>query len=78
MLRPGPREEGGGVDGSSGVHNPFLAEALLRANIDELQATYPGLPPPAPVIQQILRGPLGAITKRPLSRPLIARPTLAR
>jgi hypothetical protein len=78
MLRPGPREAGGGVDGSSGVHNPFLAEALLRANIDELQATYPGLPPPAPVIQQILRGPLGAIAKRPLSRPLIARPTLAR
>ena len=38
-----------GGDGSSGVHNPFLAEALLRANIDELQATYPGLPPAAPL-----------------------------
>jgi hypothetical protein len=78
MLRPGPRELGGGADGSSGVHNPFLAEALLRADIDELQATYPGLPPPAPAVQGILRGPLGAVTKRPLSRPLIARPTLSR
>ena len=30
-----------GADGSSGVHNPFLAEALLRANIDELQGHLP-------------------------------------
>jgi hypothetical protein len=78
MLRPGPREEGGGVDGSSGVHNPFLARALLGANIDELQATYPGLPPAAPVVQDIMKGRVRAMTKRPLSRPLIARPTLAR
>jgi hypothetical protein len=68
----------GGADGSHGVHNPFLAEALLRADISELQATYPGLPAPAPVIQGILQGPLGAITKRPLSRPLIARPISSR
>jgi len=78
MLRPGTREEGGGVDGSSGVHNPFLAEALLRADIDELQATYPGLPPTAPAVQDIMKGPLGAITKRPLTRPLISRPISSR
>jgi len=78
MLRPGPRELGGGVDGSSGVHNPFLAEALLRADIDELQATYPGLPPAAPAVQDILKGPLGAVTKRPLLRPLISRPLSSR
>ena len=33
-----------GADGSSGVHNPFLAEALLRANIDELKASIPRAP----------------------------------
>lgn len=63
----------GGADGSSGVHNPFLAEALLRADIDELEATYPGLPPVSASIQAILRGPLGVISKRPLLRPLITR-----
>jgi hypothetical protein len=67
----------GGADGSFGVHNPFLAEALLRADVDELQTAYPGLPPASPVVQGIMRGPLGAITKRPLSRPLMARPTLS-
>ncbi|HEU5169260.1 MAG TPA: hypothetical protein VFU46_01910, partial [Gemmatimonadales bacterium] len=64
----------GGADGSHGVHNPFLAEALLRAHIDELKATYPGLAPVAPAVQDIMKGPLGAVTKRPLLRPLIARP----
>jgi hypothetical protein len=78
MLEPGPRPLGGGVDGSSGVHNPFLAEALLRANIEELQATYPGLPPAAPAVGDILKGPLGAVTKRPLTRPLISRPISSR
>jgi hypothetical protein len=72
MLRPG------GADGSSGVHNPFLAEALLRANIEELQATYPGLPPVPSLVQEIMRGPLGAITKRPVRLPLIARPISSR
>ena len=67
-----------GADGSHGVHNPFLAEALLRATIDELQATYPGLPPAPTAVQEIMRGPLGAITKRPLLRPLIARPISSR
>jgi hypothetical protein len=66
----------GGADGSHGVHNPFLARALLGATIDELQAAYPGLPPAAPVVQDIMKGPLGATSKRPVSRPLI-RPTLA-
>jgi hypothetical protein len=68
----------GGADGSSGVHNPFLAEALLRANIDELQAEYPGLPALRASVQTILDGPLGAITKRPLLRPLIVRPISSR
>jgi hypothetical protein len=67
-----------GGDGSSGVHNPFLAEALLRANIDELQATYPGLPAATPAVQDIMKGPLGAVTKRPLTRPLISRPISSR
>jgi hypothetical protein len=63
----------GGADGSFGVHNPFLAEALLRADIDELEATYPGLPPVSPSVRAILRGPLGVISKRPLLQPLIRR-----
>ena len=78
MLRPGPRSLGGGVDGSSGVHNPFLAEALLRADIDELKATYPGLPLVSAAVDKIMKGPLGVITQRPLSRPLIARPISSR
>ena len=72
MLRPG------GADGSSGVHNPFLAEALLRADIDELEATYPGLPPASASIRAILNGPLGVISKRPLLRPLIRRQVSSR
>jgi len=71
------REEDG-ADGSHGVHNPFLAEALLRANIEELVAVYPGLPAPPAVIRQILRGPLGAVTKRPIAVPLISRPVSSR
>jgi hypothetical protein len=78
MLRPGPRELGGGVDGSSGVHNPFLAEALLRADVDELHATYSGLPAVTGAVRDIMKGPLGAVTKRPLSRPLISRPISSR
>jgi hypothetical protein len=68
----------GGSDGSNGAHNPFLAEALLRANIEELKAEYPGLPALRISIQNILDGPLGAVTKRPLLRPLIARPISSR
>jgi len=33
------------ADDSKGVHNPFLAEALLAANINELQSKYPGTVP---------------------------------
>lgn len=34
-------------DFSFGVHNPFLAEALLRASIQEMQRTYPTFLPAA-------------------------------
>jgi hypothetical protein len=77
MLRPGPRELGGGVDGSSGVHNPFLARALLSANISELRATYPGLPQASRAVEDIRRK-LEAINKRPLIRPSTSRPISAR
>ena len=45
------------ADRSKSVHNPFLAEALLRANIDEMQ-TYYGLPAPPPAVARILSEPL--------------------
>jgi hypothetical protein len=77
MLRPGPRELGGGVDGSSGVHNPFLARALLSANIEELQAAYPSLPATAPAVQESIRK-LEAINKRPLIRPSTSGPISSR
>jgi hypothetical protein len=67
----------GGADGSSGVHNPFLAEALLRADIDELQAAYPCLPAVSASIQAILRGPLGVISKRSWPQALIPRQAFA-
>jgi predicted CXXCH cytochrome family protein len=54
-------------DKSQGTHNPFLAEALLRANIEEMQNVY-GLPAPPARTQAILRGPLGAVTKRTVKR----------
>jgi predicted CXXCH cytochrome family protein len=44
-------------DKSLGVHNPFLAEALLRANIREMQQTY-SLPPVSPAAKRILDSPL--------------------
>ncbi|MEO8226121.1 MAG: cytochrome c3 family protein [Gemmatimonadota bacterium] len=47
----------GNGDRSLGVHNPFLAEALMRANIEELKAVYALPAPPAPV-QQILESPM--------------------
>jgi hypothetical protein len=53
-----------GTDGSHGVHNPFLARSLLAANITELQNTYPGLAPPAPAVQALLRGPVGDMMRR--------------
>jgi hypothetical protein len=51
MLRPG------GADGSSGVHNPIVARALLQANISELQTRYPGLPAVSARIQAMLASP---------------------
>ena len=47
----------GNGDRSLGVHNPFLAEALLRANVQELQSVY-GLAAPAAPVQRILDSPL--------------------
>ena len=62
----------GNTDRSHTVHNPFLAEALLRANIEELTALY-GSQPWFPVISQkaraILAGPLGANGTVPYTRP---------
>jgi len=54
---------GSTTDRSHTVHNPFFAEAMLRANIAELTALYgsqPWFPAPPPAIAAILRGPLGA------------------
>jgi hypothetical protein len=47
----------GNGDRSLGVHNPFLAEALLRANIQELRSVY-ALPAPPARVQQILESPM--------------------
>ena len=54
----------GGSDGSHGVHNPFLARALLGADITEIQATYPGLPPVSPAVGSMMQGRLGDMLKR--------------
>jgi predicted CXXCH cytochrome family protein len=45
------------ADRSLSVHNPFLAEALLRANIIEVKAFY-GLPAPPPAVARIMSQPL--------------------
>jgi predicted CxxxxCH...CXXCH cytochrome family protein len=47
----------GNGDKSLGVHNPFLAEALLRASIQEMQAKY-SLPAPPAAARQILDSPV--------------------
>jgi hypothetical protein len=54
----------GGADGSHGVHNPFLARALLGADITELQATYPGLPALSAAVRSMMEGRIGAMLKR--------------
>ena len=60
-----------GADKSYGVHNPFLAQALLRANIAELLIAYPGLPhPPGFSIKSLLNDPIGA-NQTPLRAPLM-------
>lgn len=71
-------EDGNGVpfgstaDRSHTVHNPFLAEAMLRANIEELTALYGAQPwfPATPMrVKTILDGPLGATGSIPWTRP---------
>jgi hypothetical protein len=50
------------TDRSHTVHNPFFAEAMLRANIAELTALYgslPGFPAPPPAVAAIMGSPLG-------------------
>lgn len=62
----------GGEDGSYGVHNPFLSQGLLRANIVELLNAYPGLPhPPGFSITSLLNDPINGI---PLRGPLMKLP----
>jgi predicted CXXCH cytochrome family protein len=53
---------GSTTDRSHTVHNPFFAEAMLRANIAELSDLYgslPGFPAPPPAARAIMAGPLG-------------------
>lgn len=51
-------------DKSLGVHNPFLARALLRANIQELLVTYGSfLPAPSPEVQRLMAQPLPGTTR---------------
>ena len=62
----------GNTDRSHTVHNPFLAEALLRANIEELTALYgqqPWFPAISAKVRGILAGPLGASGSIPFPRP---------
>jgi hypothetical protein len=59
-------------DRSHTVHNPFLSEALLRANVDELTALYgsqPWFPIRSLEVQAIMAGPLGATGRVPYTRP---------
>jgi len=63
----------GGADGSHGVHNPFLARALLGANIDELKATYPGLPALSVAVQRMMQGKLGAMLSRVYHPPTVTQ-----
>jgi hypothetical protein len=51
------------TDRSHTVHNPFYAEAMLRANIAELTALYgsqPWFPARSAAVRAIMSGPLGA------------------
>ena len=61
----------GGSDGSSGVHQPFYAEALLLATIDQLQVSYPGLAPPSPDMRRYIQERKGAVMTRPFT-PVVA------
>ena len=51
------------ADRSHAVHNPFYAEAMLRANIAELTALYgsqPWFPAPSAALRTIMSSPLRA------------------
>ena len=50
---------------------------LLTANIDELRATYPGLPQASVAVQDIMRK-VEARNGRPLIRPALGRPISVR
>jgi hypothetical protein len=51
-------------DKSIGVHNPFLARALIQANIQELLATYSAfLPAPPAEVQRLMAEPLPGATR---------------
>jgi len=62
-------------DKSLGVHNPFLARALIQANIQELLATYGSfLPAPPPEVQRLMAQPLpGAKRTNALRVPVALR-----
>lgn len=63
---------GSTADRSHSVHNGFLAEALLRANVEELTALYgsqPWFPLRSAAVQRIMAGPLGATGRVPYPRP---------
>jgi hypothetical protein len=63
---------GSTADRSHTVHNPFLSEALLRANIEELTALYgsqPWFPVRSLAVRAIMAGPLGATGSVPYTRP---------
>ncbi len=50
-------------DKSHGVHNPFLAKALLAANIAELQQTY-GVSVKDPAVQALVKESIEAVQHR--------------
>ena len=63
------------TDRSHTVHNPFYAEAMLRANIAELTALYgsqPWFPILSSAARAIMNGPLGATGSVPFQAPRVS------
>jgi predicted CXXCH cytochrome family protein len=63
------------TDRSHTVHNPFYAEAMLRANITELTALYgsqPWFPAPSAAVRAIMSSPLGATGSVPFQAPRVS------
>ena len=63
---------GSTADRSHTVHNAFLAEALLRANVEELTDLYgsqPWFPIRSAAVQGIMAGPVGPTGRVPYPRP---------